>query len=173
MERLSLDQKIGIIGLVLAILGITLGLGVALGMETKTNGEMYFAIACFVFSAVALSATIGAWAYISEALLWKRLLLSGISGALIMVCLVLGIEWATGRHPHANTILEQPTFREHVTQAEFTIGRNGMNIFYTLEQLRKGPASPFKISLSGEPYYPVAIYVEGDRLFMDVKVSGP
>jgi hypothetical protein len=59
---------------------------------------MYFSIACFVIAAIALSTTIGAWAYISDLVLWKRLAVSGISGALIMTSLVAGILWVNGRH---------------------------------------------------------------------------
>jgi hypothetical protein len=177
MEIVSLDRALSICGLVVGILTFVIGLGVAIALDSRTEGEMHFSIVCFVVSAVALLATVGAWAYFLDARQWIRVLVASISGALVMGCLVSGISWVRGRHEDTVESVgsaEEPTFSENVTTAEFTLGTNGITARYSLKLLRTHPQHPFGFSQKGaETYNPIILYVEGNRLFVDVRVSGP
>jgi hypothetical protein len=53
--EMSVDRMLGIFG----VLGIVIGVGVAIAMDPKIKSEMIFAIVCFIFSGLALSLTVG------------------------------------------------------------------------------------------------------------------
>jgi hypothetical protein len=57
--EMSVDRMLGIFG----VLGIVIGVGVAIAMDPKIKSEMIFAIVCFIFSGLALSLTVGIWAF--------------------------------------------------------------------------------------------------------------
>jgi hypothetical protein len=48
---------------IFGVLGIVIGVGVAIAMDPKIKSEMIFAIGCFIFSGVALSLTVRIWAF--------------------------------------------------------------------------------------------------------------
>src|SRR6266478_6312105 len=71
--EMSADRMLGIFGL----LGIVIGVGVAIAMHPKIKSAMLFAIRCFIFSGVALSLTVGIWAFDTDLSPMKRALVAG------------------------------------------------------------------------------------------------
>ncbi len=112
METASLELALAIAGIILAVLGILIGLGVTLAMDAKTRGEFRFAVGCFLFSAAILIAIVSAWDVTTEEHFVKRIFLTGLSFLLIGIPLVEGIRWTHRRHQHARTkepiALERP-----------------------------------------------------------------
>jgi len=89
---LSFDRLLGIFG----VLGIFIGIGVAVAMDPKAKAEMFVAVGCFIFSGIALCATVGIWAFGTESFL-KRLLVAGPFFLLTGVATVEASRWAYGR----------------------------------------------------------------------------
>lgn len=89
----TFDRILGILG----VIGIFVGLGVAIAMDPKSRGEMNFSVACFVFSGVALSLTIGIWAFKTDVPYVPRILLSAFLFAGVTVAMVEASRWANGR----------------------------------------------------------------------------
>lgn len=64
--------------------------------------------------------------------------------------------------------LEQPTFREKVEKATFSLGEGGFHVTYEVSDLEKEPKEPFDL----DGFKPVRMYVEDGKLYADVKVYG-
>lgn len=91
----SVDRIIGVVGIVLAAIAI----GVGLGMDTRTQGELRFVQGCFIFSALALFILIVFWAIHTDAASIRGRVIVGVVSALIIgACLVGGLRWANGRY---------------------------------------------------------------------------
>jgi hypothetical protein len=91
---LSVDRVLGILG----VIGIFVGLGVAVAMDPKSKGELEFSIGCFILSGFALSLTVGIATFKSDAVLLERFLISGLLFALICASMVEASRWAQGRY---------------------------------------------------------------------------
>jgi len=65
--------------------------------------------------------------------------------------------------------IEQPTFREKVENVTVSLGRGGISVSYTMRSLKNGPMRPFLF----DKFAPIIMYVEDNKLYADVKVSGP
>jgi hypothetical protein len=104
MSDWSSEFIIAIVSLLLAILAIIIGLGVTLAMDAKTKGEFRFVVGCFVFSAIMVSCSIGAWTVTTEATLVKRVFLTALAFSVLGVSLVEGIRWANQRHRKASKV---------------------------------------------------------------------
>ncbi len=91
---MSLDRMLGVFG----VLGIVIGVGVAIAMDPKVKSEMVFAVGCFIFSGVALCLTVGIWAFGTDFSPIKRLLISGVLFVIICTSMVEASRWANGRY---------------------------------------------------------------------------
>lgn len=100
---MSLDRVLGITGVV----GIVIGVGVAIAMDPKVKAEMQVAIGCFIFSGTALCVTVGLWAFNTDVSLANRILLTGVLCAAVCVPVVEASRWANGRYVRA-IALEHP-----------------------------------------------------------------
>lgn len=60
---------------------------------------------------------------------------------------------------------KEPTFKEDRDNLMFSLG-GGMTCGYSVEQLRKGPATPFNFG----GHLPIKVYLKGRKLFADVEV---
>jgi len=94
---MSVDRMLGIFG----VLGIVIGVGVAIAMDPKIKNEMVFAIGCFIFSGIALSLTVGIWAFNTEFPAAKRVFIAGPLFVLICISMVEASRWAQGRYYRA------------------------------------------------------------------------
>lgn len=98
---MSIDRMLGLGGIGLGILGIFIGIGVAIAMDPKSKGELAFSIGCFVFSGLILSVTIGAWGVTTDASAGRRIFVSCCLFAVIGVSLIEASRWANGRYQKA------------------------------------------------------------------------
>jgi hypothetical protein len=67
----------------------------------------------------------------------------------------------------AQAKLEEPTFREEVSDVNFSLGGGGITVRYPLSALKE-PKEPFDFNR----FKPVRLYVEGRKLYADVSVFG-
>jgi hypothetical protein len=102
MESLTFDQQLAIAGLILAILGITGGVGVAIALDARTRGEYRFAVGCFAFSALMIAASIVVWGVNGEVFDMKSIIATAVMFAAIGVGLIAAIRWTRGRHERAS-----------------------------------------------------------------------
>src|SRR5438309_4003102 len=96
--EMSFDRILGLIGLLVGVIGIIIGVGVAVAMDPKSKGEMVFSVCCFVFSGLVLCLTVGAWAFLTNASAAKRILIASPLFALVCLSMVEASRWATGRY---------------------------------------------------------------------------
>lgn len=108
--EMSFDRVLGIIG----VLGIIIGAGVAIAMDPKSKGEMQFSIGCFVFSGIALSITIGIWAFKTDLSAIVRILLAAPLFASVCISMVEASRWAGNRYARATV---ESTMRHEPTQS--------------------------------------------------------
>src|SRR5256885_15723835 len=102
--ELSFDRLLGIFG----VLGIFIGIGVAVAMDPKAKSELIVAVCCFVFSGISLCATVGIWAFGTESFL-KRLLVTCPFFLLIGVATVEASRWAYGRYVRGESTEKPPS----------------------------------------------------------------
>jgi hypothetical protein len=95
---MSFDRILGIMGVGLAVLGIAIGVGVAIAMDPKSKGELIFSISCLIFSGLVLCLTVGAWGFFSTTSATKRISISCFAFAIICVSMVEASRWANGRY---------------------------------------------------------------------------
>jgi hypothetical protein len=96
--ELSFDRLLGIAGIVLAVLGIVIGVGVAIAMDPKSKGEMMFSIGCFIFSGLVLCLTIGMWSFLASTPALKRLVVSTLLFSVVCVSTVEASRWVDSRY---------------------------------------------------------------------------
>ncbi len=89
------------VGLVVAIVFFLLAVGVGLGMDTKTKGEYWFVIGCFLASALIFVSMVGVWNVNTEAPVSIRAVCSIIALAIILFGLFEAVRWVQGRHERA------------------------------------------------------------------------
>ena len=92
--EMSFDRWLGILG----VLGIFIGVGVAIAMDPKSKGELVFAVGCFIFSGVALCVSVGIWGFLSTKFSTSRIFVCGVLFAVICVSMVGASRWANGRY---------------------------------------------------------------------------
>jgi hypothetical protein len=97
--RMSFDRILGIVGVVLAVLGIA----VAIAMDPKSRGELVFSIGCFILSGLLLCLTVGVWGFFGSKSAAKRILVSISAFVVICLSLVGACRWANGRYKQAGT----------------------------------------------------------------------
>jgi hypothetical protein len=98
---MSFDRILGLAGIGLGVLGIVIGVGVAIAMDPKSKGELIFSVSCFIVSALLLCLTIGTWGFLSTASTSKRILISFPAFAVICVSMMEASRWAEGRYERA------------------------------------------------------------------------
>lgn len=91
--ELSVDRILGIIGVV----GIVIGIGFGLALDSKSKGEVAFSIGSFIVSGLALGVLAGIALFKSDTQLFARLLLSASVFAVIGILTVEASRWANGR----------------------------------------------------------------------------
>jgi hypothetical protein len=101
--EMPVGRMLGIFG----VLGIVIGVGVAIAMDPKIKSEMIFAIACFIFSGVALSLTVGIWAFDTDLAPIKRALVAGPLFLIICISMVEASRWAEGRYHRATAATDR------------------------------------------------------------------
>ncbi len=99
-----------IVAVVLGTITLLLGLGATLAMDAKTKGEFRFAVGCFIFSGLMITSTIGLWGVTTQALMLKRILVSGCLFFVVGVLLVEAIRWTHFRH--LNVSIPEPAKHE-------------------------------------------------------------
>jgi hypothetical protein len=98
MPRLLFSDILTIIGIGLGVLGVIVGIGVAIAMDPKSKGELIFSIGCFVFSGLVLCLTVGVWAVVTNYSATRRILIAGPLFFVICLSLVEASRWAKGRY---------------------------------------------------------------------------
>src|SRR5258708_16902910 len=101
---MSFDRVLGIIG----VLGILIGVGVAIAMDPKSKGEMQFSIGCFVSSGVLLSLTIGIWAFKTDLQSLARILVAAPLFLIVTISMVEASRWANQRYDKSFGELPKP-----------------------------------------------------------------
>jgi hypothetical protein len=96
--EMSFDRILGVVGILVGIIGIAIGVGVAVAMDPKSKGEMVFSVGCFVFSALVLCLTVGTWGFLTKASITKRILFASPLFALICLSMVEASRWAETRY---------------------------------------------------------------------------
>lgn len=96
--EMSFDRMLGLGGIGLGVLGIVIGIGVAIAMDPKSRGELIFSIGCFAFSGLILLGTVGAWAVTTDTSMPKRTLFFSCLFVVIGISLVQASRWAISRH---------------------------------------------------------------------------
>jgi hypothetical protein len=95
--ELTLDRVLGIVG----VLGIFIGVGVAMAMDPKVRGEAVFASGCFIVSGLALCLTIGFWAFGTAVSTPVRIAITAVLCASVCVAMVEAIRWSDRRYQRA------------------------------------------------------------------------
>ena len=93
------------IGMAFAVLALIVGLGVTLGMDARTRGELRFAVTCFLISAAILLYGIEVWQVTTPR---KNRIFIYVSVALVIILTGEAIRWAQGRHHRAFSQGEGP-----------------------------------------------------------------
>jgi hypothetical protein len=96
--EMSFDRVLGIAGVVLAVLGIAIGVGVAIAMDPKSKGEMMFSIGCFIFSGLVLCFTVGIWSFLTSTPALKRLAISTLLFSVVCISTVEANRWVDSRY---------------------------------------------------------------------------
>ncbi len=98
---------------IIAVLLFILGLGVTIGLDPKSKGELFFATACFGVSGIILYVSVGVWALTTKSSLLRRSTISALFFVLIGISMVEAIRWARSKyHPPgiaSTDQSEQPT----------------------------------------------------------------
>lgn len=104
---MSIDRILAIAGIGIAILGIIIGIGVAIAMDPKGKGELFFSVGCFLCSGLMLCVVIGWWALLTDAVASKRILVVSPLFLLVCISMVEASRWVRGRHeavqPHESS----------------------------------------------------------------------
>jgi hypothetical protein len=86
---------------IFAAIAVFAGLGVAVAMDTKSAGELRFAQACFVASAILALVFVALWGVTTSYSAQRRVVIVMLLFAAIGLGLVEGIKWAQQRHDNA------------------------------------------------------------------------
>jgi hypothetical protein len=124
----NFDRIVGVAGLVLGLIAILVGLGVALAMDPKTPGEHNFVRGCFAVSALLLLLSLGAWGVHTNVTLARRGFVVALACAVIGVSLTESIRWADHRSMESVVLSSQAASKDGLSESPSTVAhRNEKN----------------------------------------------